>query len=169
MSIQKFGRTVAREIREVIPPTLFFFVAFGLLLLTQMLVLRDHGIDVWSWGGAVVGALLIGKIMLVVDKLPFVNRYPHKPLIWNALWKALIYNVAAVILRYIERMIHLWPEQGSFVAANATLIDQASWPHVVLVHMWLAVLLIVYCCLRELVRQIGADRVRRMFFQTSAA
>ena len=95
MSLKHIGSILLREVRDIVPPTLFFFVAFGLLLITQSLVLEEHGIGVWHWGGALIGALIVGKVVLVVDHLRFVDRYPHKPLIWNATWKTLIYAVAA--------------------------------------------------------------------------
>jgi hypothetical protein len=169
MDLKHIGRIVRREIRDIIPPTIFFFVAFGLLLVTQMLVLKDHGIDAWHWGGAVIGALIIAKIVLIADHFRFINRYPGHPLIWNALWKTLIYNIGALALRYLEGLLPILFRGDGFVPANRAFFAETDWTHFLLVHMWLAVLLFVYCCLRELVRQIGPAEVRRMFFGGRAA
>ena len=169
MNLNHVGNVIVREIRELIPPTVFFFIAIGLLLVTQMLVLEDHGIDAWDWGGAAIGALIIGKIVLIADHFRFIDRYPEHPLIWNALWKTLIYNIAATALRYLEGLVPLLFDGKGFVTANRTLFAETDWTHFVLVHMWLAVLLFVYCCLRELVRQIGPAEVRRMFFGARVA
>jgi hypothetical protein len=44
------------------------------------------------------------------------------------------------------------------------LLDEVVWPHFWAIQLWLLVLLFLYCALRELVRALGADEVRRMFF-----
>ncbi|WP_281171349.1 hypothetical protein [Desulfatirhabdium butyrativorans] len=38
------------------------------------------------------------------------------------------------------------------------------WPQFWLIQMWLAVLFLIYCAMRELVRVIGRDKVIHMFF-----
>ena len=164
MNLKKIGHVLLEELYAVIPPTVFFFVAFSLLLLTQMLVLKEHGIDFWDWGGAAVGALIVGKVVLIVDKFHFVDRYPEEPLIWNAVWKTLIYLVAATFVRYLEALLPLLFDGKGFIGANRALEAGFNWDHFLLIHMWLAVLLFVYCCLRELVRHIGTKKVARMFF-----
>ena len=34
-----------------------------------------------------MAALLVAKVVLITDALPFVNRFPEKPLIYNVVWK----------------------------------------------------------------------------------
>ena len=164
MNLKKAGHVIGREIREIIPPTLFFFIAFSLLLLTQTLVLKEHGIDAWDWGGAVIGALIVGKVVLIADHFKFVDRYPKEPLIWNAVWKTLIYLVAATAVRYLEALLPLLFHGQGFGEANRAIEAGFNWNHFLLIHMWLAVLLFAYCCLRELIRHIGTQKVARMFF-----
>ena len=75
---------------------LFFpLIAFLLILFTKQTVLREYGIYWTGFGVAVVGAMLVGKVVLMVDKLPFVNKFPDWPLIYNTLWESLIYFLAA--------------------------------------------------------------------------
>ena len=111
-----------------------------------------------------VGALIVGKVVLIVDKFHFIDRYPDRPLIWNALWKTLIYNIAATAVHYLEKLLPLIFDGKGLAAANRTLFAATDWEHIVLIHMWLAVLLLAYCCARELVRAVGPDKVRHMFF-----
>ncbi len=162
MRMRRVPELVPREVREIIPPTLFFLVAFSLLLITQTLVLEEDGIHFSDLGAAVVGALVVDKILLVADKFRFVDRYPDRPLIYNAVWKALVYNLAGLVLRYIEKIVPLLLKHEGFLEANRTLFAIMDWPHFVMVHMWLAVLIFVYCCVRELVRRIGGREVRLM-------
>ena len=156
--------TINHEVLSVIPPTLFFFVAIGLLILTKRLMLQQYGISFSDFGAAVIGALIVGKVVLIVDHLPFVNRFPGKPLIYNVVWKTIIYVLVAFVVRLAEHLVPLITKYGSFREAMARLVDDVVWPRFWIIYLWLSVLLFVYCSLRELIRVIGRDQVLRLFF-----
>lgn len=153
-----------REVRELIPVTLFFLVAFELLALTQALMLEQYGIRVWAFVAAAVGALVVAKVVIIADHFPFLNRFPEKPLVYNVVWKTAIYFVASIAVRYAEHLIRFWCQAGTFAEANRRLIDEVVWPHVICVQLWLLVLLLIYCTAREIVRTLGRERVIGMLF-----
>jgi len=159
----KLVKTLKHEFLLVLPPTIFFLVAFTLILATQRLILRQYGIPLMGFGGAVVGALIVGKVVLIVDNFPFVNKFPGKPLLYNTLWKTFIYFVAVMLFRYLEHGIPLLIQYKDLMEANRRLIEEIVWPHFWLIHMWLVVLFFVYCAMRELVGAIGRERVVQMF------
>lgn len=158
-----FGQKVKNEIREMIPVMVFFFIALELLALTQSLMLRAYNISGASFAAAAIGALIVAKVVLIADHLPVVNRFPDKPLIYNVIWKTLIYLVASILVRYVEHIIHFWRESDSFAEANRKLYAEVVWPHILAVQLWLVVLLLVYCSMRELVRALGREQIVKMF------
>jgi hypothetical protein len=166
--VSTFGERIKHEIREVIPPTIFFFIAFHLLTLFRSLMLRQYGIEMSAVAGATVAALVVAKVMLLADLLPFVNRFPEKPLIYNVVWKTLIYVLAALVVHYLEHLVPLWWRTRDLAAANRRLLEEIVWPHFWAIQLGLLVLLFVYCAVRELIRAIGADELKRMFFGTSS-
>lgn len=133
-------------------------------MLTKRLMLQQYGISFSDFGAVVVGALIVGKVVLIVDHLPFVNRFPGRPLIYNVAWKTLIYVSAAFLVRLAEHLVPLVIEYGGFREAMAHLVDDVVWPRFWVIYLWLSVLLFVYCSLRELIRVIGRDQVLRLFF-----
>jgi hypothetical protein len=163
-ALPKLIQFVGKELRELVPPTIFFFIAFHILVFLRALMLRQYGVQLSSVAGATVGALVVAKVVLIADALPFVNRFPAKPLIYNVVWKTLMYVVAALIVHYLEHLIPVWWRVGSLTAANRQLLDEVVWPHFWAIQLWLLVLLFLYCSLRELVRALGPGVVRRMFF-----
>lgn len=157
---------IEHELLAVIPPTLFFFVAIGLLMLTKRLMLQQYGVPFSDFAAVVIGALIVGKVVLIADALPFINKFPEKPLIYNIAWKTIIYVLAAFLVRLAEHVIPLVIKYGSFREAISRLVDETVWPHFWVIYLWLSVLLFVYCSLRELIRAIGRDYVLRLFFGT---
>jgi hypothetical protein len=84
------------QIKHVLPPAIFFFVGFNLILWTKQLILKEHGIDFSGFVAATFAALLIGKAILVTDNLPFMHRFDGAPLIQPILFKTAILGDGAV-------------------------------------------------------------------------
>lgn len=155
---------IKKEVLAVIPPTLFFFMAIGLLVLTKRLMLQQYGIPFSDFAAVVVGALVVGKVVLIVDHLPFVNRFPNKPLIYNVAWKTGIYVVAAFFVRLAEHLVPFIFSSDTISQAIEHAASDLDWSRFLIIYMWLSVLLFVYCALRELIGVIGHDRVLEVFF-----
>jgi hypothetical protein len=101
---------------------------------------------------------------LIADMLPFINRYPHKPLIYNIAWKTVIYLLLSAVIHYLERLIDFWRQTSGFVAGNQKLLSEIIWPHFWAIQIILLVLIAMYCTMHELVRVIGKEKVLRIFF-----
>src|SRR5258708_960363 len=100
--MSKVSHRLKLLVREMIPPALFFFVTFQLLALTRALMLKRYGIEVSAFVAATIGALVAAKVVVLANLLPFINRFPNKPLIYNIAWKTPIYLVAAFVVHYLE-------------------------------------------------------------------
>ena len=161
--MNKILERLKQEFLGVIPTAVFFFIAFQLLAFTRDLIVQEYDVEISTFLAATVGALIVAKIVMVVDLLPFVNRFPDKPLIYNIVWKTSIYLVAAFLFRYIEYLVPFVLDYGDIAEANRHLLDEAVWPHFFIVQIWLFVLFFLYCVVTELVRVLGRDRVRSMF------
>lgn len=160
--MKKILQRLKREIRTAFPVILYFFVVFQLLGFTELVLLKAHGIEVSTFLKAAIASLVIGKVVPIVDLWPFINRFSHKPLIYNILWKTFIYMLVAVIFRYLKNLVPLIAEYKSIIAANSHLYDQAIWSYFVLVQIWLLVCLFMLCMIREIGRVVGHDNLRRM-------
>lgn len=160
----KLLKTIRHEYLEMLPPAIFFFIAFMLILVTKRLILSEYGISWSGFGAACVGAILVAKVVLIVDKLPFVNRFSDQHLIYVASWKCLIYILAANLVQYLEHIVPLLLKHKGLSEAHQLFMTETVWPHFWLIQMWLVVLFFAYCSLRELVRVIGREKVVRMFF-----
>jgi hypothetical protein len=162
--MSKLSTTLKKEFFELLPPTIFFFVALHIVTFVRVLALKGTGISPLSTMSIAVAALILGKAVLIADMLPLINRFPNKPLIYNVAWKTLIYLLAATLIHYLERLIDFWRQAGSFVAGNEKLLAEMVWPHFWAIQIILLVLIVMYCTMHELVRVIGREKVLRIFF-----
>jgi hypothetical protein len=162
--MSKVTEKIKEEVLALIPPTLFFFFTLSLIAVIRTLMLRGTGIPASSFAQIVVGALILGKAVLIADLFPFINRYPEKPLIYNIAWKTLIYTLVAMVIHYLERLIDFWKDADGFIAANEKLWAEIIWPHFWAIQIILVVLIFNYCTVHELARAIGPGKMRTLFF-----
>lgn len=151
------------ELKEAIPPFLYFLVAFHLVASLRALMQQEYGIQAGTVMNATIAALIVAKVVVLADLLPIVNRFPGKPLVYNILWKTLIYQAAAIFVAYLERLWDAYREVGSFAAANAHMVEAVVWPHFWAVQILMLVLFLQYCTLREFGRAVGGPRMRALF------
>ncbi len=136
------------------------------MAISKHLILKEYNVPFAGWGNALIGALIVGKVVLLTDMLPFINRFPDKPLMYNVAWKTLIYFLATMLFRYVEHVAPMLVKDESLAQIHQQVVDEIVWPHFWLIHMWLVVLLFVYCAARELIRVIGKRDIMTMFFGT---
>src|SRR5437667_12593655 len=160
----KLSTTLKKEFFELLPPTIFFFAALHIVAFVRVLMLKKTGIAPSSSISIAVAALILGKAVLIADMLPFINRFPHNPLIYNIAWKHVIYLLLSAVIHYLERLIDFWRETGGFVTGNQKLLSEIVWPHFWAIQLILFVLIAMYCTMHELVRVIGREKVVRIFF-----
>jgi hypothetical protein len=164
--VSKLFTKLTEEFTAVLPPTIFFFVMLHLVALIRFLLLKGTGITLNTSWQVTVAALILGKAVLVADHLPFINRYPDKPLVYNVAWKTTIYVLVAMLVHYVEHLIDFWRKAGGFIAGNQKLFAEIVWPHFWAIQILLVVLILMYCTMHELVRVIGRDKVLEIFFGT---
>ena len=160
----KLSSTLKKEFFELLPPTIFFFVALHIVTYVRVLMLKGTGLAPSSSISIAVAALILGKAVLIADMLPLINRFPNKPLIYNVAWKTVIYLLLSAVIHYLERLIDFWRQTGGFLAGNQKLLSEIIWPHFWAIQIILFVLIAVYCTMHELVRVIGREKVLRIFF-----
>ncbi|MGJ7513732.1 hypothetical protein ACSFE6_05260 [Pseudomonas baetica] len=160
---------IKHEFMKVLPPTIFFFVILHIVALIRALMIKGSGVDLPVSASVLIASLVLGKSVLVADMLPFINRFPDKPLIWNVTWKTLMYALVALIVHYLERLYDYWKEAPGFMDANALLWSSMNWPRFWAIQILLITLIFMYCVIAELARVIGRDRLKVMFVGPLAA
>lgn len=152
------------EFMAVLPSIVFFFVALHLVALVSALMLEGTGVAISTSASVTVASLILGKAVLIADKLPLINRYPDRPLIYNIVWKTLIYLLVAGLIHYLERLSEAAWHAGGLVAGNDRLLAEMVWTRFWAIQTLLFILIFMYCMMHELVRVMGPTNFKRIFF-----
>ena len=125
---RRVGAHILEEIRHILPATIYFFLGFNLVLLTKKLMLEQYLIQFSGFFIASGAALIVGKVVLVVDKMPFLRRYDYAPLAKPILFKTLVYTFFVFLARLLEAFIHYLVAGGAVTGFGHHLLAEFSWP-----------------------------------------
>ena len=153
------------QVIHMLPAVIFFFVGFNLILFTRWMTLQEHGIPFTNFFAATLAALLVGKVVLVVDNLPFMRRFDGAPLIQPVLFKSLIYWIFVFVFRIAEGWFHFVKDGGAVGDFPSHLVATFSWPRFLAIQIWLMVLFLIYVTTHELNILFGDGELHRLFFR----
>ena len=141
----RLGGVLLHEVRSVIPPTLFFFVGFNLVLLTKRLMLAEYLVEYTGFLVATTGALIVGKVVLVADKMPLLRRFDYAPLAYPILFKTAVYTLLVFAARLLEALVHYLIEGGVLGGGRFVeeLLGSFSWHRFIATQLWIFVLFLV--------------------------
>jgi len=162
----KVGSVLWHEFREMLPPTIFFFVGFNLILFTKRLLLADYLIQFSGFFLATTSALVVGKTVLVANMLPFMRRFDDAPLIQPILFKTVVYSLLVFVARLLEAFIHYLIEGGAVGGGGFLhdLLGTFRWDHFIAVQLWIFVLFLVYVTASEINDLLGDGELFKIFF-----
>ena len=163
-AIGRIGARLLHEFREVLPPTIFFFVGFNFVVFTTNLLVAQYSVAVSNFMLATVAALVVGKAVLVANKMPLLRRYDRAPLIQPIPFKTAFYWITVFFARLIERFVHF-----SLIERNPPgdffpyLITTFSWHRFSAISLWILVLFLIYVTASEFSQLFGPGELQRLF------
>jgi hypothetical protein len=152
------------EFLEMLPPTIFFFVVFHVIVFTRAIVAEQYGINISSFAAATVGALIVGKSILIADALPFVNWFRQTRLIYNVAWRTFLYIIVVLLFQFLEELIPLISKYGAISTASEHLIEEIKWPRFWATHILFILFLIFYNIASGVIGAIGRNKFIEIFF-----
>jgi hypothetical protein len=159
------GRVVVRVIEHLLPPTLYFFIAFNLIVFTTNLMIHDYWFRLSGFLVATTTALVVGKAVLVANQIRLIDRFRGAPLIQPILYRTVFYTLIVFVVRILERFIHLAIDQRGFTLAFGEAIDEFSWRRFAAIQIWLFTCFLIYVTATELSALLGEGQLFRLFFR----
>jgi hypothetical protein len=155
---------VIKQLREVLPPTLFFAIGFNLIVLTTQLILADYLIHFANFMLVTMSALIVGKAVLVANALPFFRRFDTAPLVQPILFKTVIYCAVVFLIRFLERLGKYWFAGGTLSGIPEYVANHFSWNRFIAIQIWIFVLFLVYTIGAELNSLFGSGELVKILF-----
>ena len=117
-----------RELKEILAISSVFFVIFVLFLLMKKALLDDYTINFYIIGTALVGSLILAKVVMIFDLLPLSKRMDHYPNIYRVIFRSLFYLLGYVIFTFLEYLIKGLIDKESFSQATYSALHGLGEP-----------------------------------------
>lgn len=156
------GENLRLELKAVTAATLFFGVWIGALLLLKTLVLEEYHIGFSGWSKAILGALLLAKVVLILEHASLGSRLRTRPSWVAVLLRTALYTVGVAVVLVLEKGFEGRQDHGGFAPAVAAAFRHADVPHVWINTLCLSGALLVYNLLAVIRRHLGPGGLLRI-------
>ena len=151
------------EIKSVGLTTLFFAAWFSVLLVLKWLVLAEYNIGLRSMSIALVGALIVAKVVLVLEKVPLETWTRGRPALTHVAVRTGLYGLGILVVLLLEKTFEVRHEYGGFVPALAQVMRHQDIPHVLAAAIGVTGALLVFNAMFVIRRYLGKRGLLRLF------
>ena len=143
------------EIRSVGSTTLFFAAWFSMLMVLKWLILAEYNIEFRDVTIALVGALIVAKVVLVLEKVPLESWTRDRVALTHVIVRTGLYGIGILMVLLLEKAFEVRHEYGGFVPALAQVIRHQDIPHVLAATIGVTAALLVFNAMFVIRRHLG--------------
>ena len=149
--------------REIGLVTAYFLTCFLFFLTLKKLLLAEYRIASDVIGTAVVGALVIAKVVILLEKTSFGNWLRDSHVLGHVVVRSLTYTGVVFLVTLAEHLFDAYRTTGA-LPAPATLASEQNLDHFLAMNLAVGFSFLVYNSLSEIDRHLGEGGLRRLFF-----
>ena len=158
----------ADEFRRFVVLFLYLWVLFGVFVLNQGVVMREHGINFPMLGFAFINALVFAKVMMLFEVFDPGRWLRARPLIYPILYETLLLTVLFLVAHVIEKTIEGMLRGKTFID-SLPAIGGGGLTGFLSITAILFIALIPFFGLRNLGLAMGGGRLYAMIFSQPSA
>ena len=91
------------ELKAVILVTLFFAAWLGVFMGLKVLILEDYQIQFKGFSMVVIGALVLAKVVLILEHVPLGAWVRSQPVLADVLLRTLLYALGTLVVMLLEK------------------------------------------------------------------
>jgi len=160
----KFFKWIVKEGKLLALVFVYFLFYYAVFILLKKLILARYDISYFGLGGAVVGALISAKAVLVIENSPLSKVLETAAPALKVVYDCFLYTVLALLFLYIEKVIEFAHHQGSFRHAFSAVLDAGKFSQFCATVIWAALAFLGYAGFSAIGRHIGHGELLRLLF-----
>jgi hypothetical protein len=151
------------EIRSLGLVSLYFAAWIFVLLLLKWLILAEYQIEFHGLSMVVVGALILAKVVLVLDHVPLGSRSRERPALFEVVVRTGMYGLGVLVVLLLEKAFEMRHEYGGFVPSLAQVIHHQDAPQVLAAAIGVTGALLVFNASFVIRRHLGKRGLLEIF------
>lgn len=151
------------EVAAVIWLTFYFGCWLGVLMLLKYLVLAEYKVEFDGLSVALLGALILAKVVLVLEYIPLGPWVRAQPVWVDVVLRTALYVFGVFVVLLLEKAFEGQHEYDSYGASLNALFQHADMNHVWLNTICLSGALLSYNMLTVVRKHLGKGALLQMF------
>jgi hypothetical protein len=141
----------------------YLTVFFGLFTDYRRLILHQYSIVYLNYGISLIKALVLAKVILVIDALRLGRKLESKPLAYSTPYKSSVFSVGVMLFSLLENAARAILTGKGLPGVRADLAAKGKY-EVAAECLVVFFAFIPFFAFKELERVLGRDKLRRLFF-----
>ncbi len=154
--------------REVALVTLYFAASFLCITVIKMLFLAEFGLHPVAITKALLGALVTGKIVVVLDKTSLGDRFRRHALWLDVLYKAIVYSFVVIFVTAAEHVVAHHLEDGTWSEAFSLAVEASNLYRFMGVAACLFLTFLGYSVLSAIASHFGEEKLMNFLLDPKA-
>jgi hypothetical protein len=164
-----FLQRALKEIEAIGLLTFYFAVWFGMMLFVKRLVLAQYEIEFRGVSFALVGALVVAKVVIVMEHVSLGQWVRQRPVAVDLVLRTLLYTLGVLIVLLLEKAFEARHEAGGLGGALVKIFQHRDIHHVLAVTICVGGSFVGFNVISILRRHYGEAELRRLFLATPLA
>lgn len=152
----------AEEVRALVLVGLYFTVWLGWLVVLKKLVLEEYHIGFQGLSVALLGALVLSKVVLILEHVSLGRWVAQRPAWVEVALRTILYSFGVVVVLLLEKAFEGRHEHGGFASSLVSIFDHPDLGHVWINTICLGGALLSYNVLWAIRRNLGPGGLVRL-------
>lgn len=160
-------KKLLHEIKSIARISSYFAIVFLLMMVMKKLYLEDYDIAFTGISQALIGALILAKVIILVDLISFGEWLKRLPTVYDVVFRTIIYTMGVVLVIVLEKAFEKRHEAGGFIEAIPYVFSHRDIYHVWAQTIGVSLSLLAYNAFSIFQMSLGDKGVSRLFFTTT--
>src|SRR5664279_5636771 len=145
----------------------YFAIFFIFMIVMKKLTLRDYDIKFTGLSQALIGALILSKVVLLMEMISLGAWVQRQPPIVDTILRTLLYSIGVLVVVVLEKAFEARHKVDGFSNAIAYVLDRRDVYHVWANTLGAAVSIFFFNVFTIVQRLLGKNGMYKLFFTTS--
>ena len=153
------------ELQALVVVSIYFGCWITTLITLKHLILEEYDIEVYGYSMALIGTLILAKVVLVLEHVSLGKWVRSRPAWVDVILRTALYSVGVVVVLVLERGLEGRHEHGGFVGAVTAAFQSTDSYHIWANTICVAGALLVYNALIVVRRHLGEGALLKLFLE----
>ena len=160
-----FSVRLLHEVKAIGVAALYFGCWLAVLLLIKQLILADYEIAFAGLSKALIGALILSKVVLILEHVSLGAWVKCQPAWVDVVLRTILYSLGVLVVLVLEKGFDGRHEYGGFIASLGAVSKHIDIYHVLVNAIVISGALLVYNILAVIRRHLGEGGLLKLFLR----